>query len=536
MQLGTTWYPEYRDESTWELDLAQIRDAGIGAIRFGEFAWSRIEPEPGRFDSDWIARALAAMRRHGIEAVIGTPTATPPRWLCERSPETMPVDDSGRRTVFGARQHRCYSSPAYREASRGVVEHLAQRFGGDPTVVAWQIDNEIGGEAKACYCDLCAVAFRRWLEPRYDGIADLNKRWGTQFWSQTYQRFDQVPVPSRTALQLGLKHNPSLMLEWLRFHSENMVGFCHEQAAVVRRGNASRTPVLTNYDAFDWGENIDLRRMFTGLDVVGFDLYTDKDHVIACYCDLMHDVLARPFWFMEYDVSSAKLAAELDAIAASGAVERLFFFKFNPFPWGQEQSTRALRTVTGGATANYDAVRVWSKRSRPTAPAVRRRVGVVYDHDSSWSRFLTGWSGIPGDLTYPRALVNDVYRALHALGERARFALEPAALRDVELVVLPWTVVHEPGLEQAVLAHLRRGGSLLMTQDVFLKNRDNVFNETLPALYREMGCAGFLDHEPVGEHALVRDLRVGKARVVVLGTGATFEQWTHWLRMLLPAA
>ncbi len=226
MLIGTTWYPEYTSEAEWDGILAQIRAARITAIRFGEFAWSRIEPDPGRFDSDWIERALAAMRRHGIDAVLCTPTAAPPRWRSRESPDTLPVDDCLRRTSFGARQHRCYHSPAYREACRRVSGHLAGRFGSHPGIIAWQIDNEIGAEQKACYCDWCANAFRRWLVSRYDGIDDLNRRWGTCFWSQTYQSFDEIPVPRRTAMQLSVKHHPSLMLEWLRFHSDTMVGFC----------------------------------------------------------------------------------------------------------------------------------------------------------------------------------------------------------------------------------------------------------------------------------------------------------------------
>jgi beta-galactosidase len=538
MNIGTAWYPEYHPESEWDRDLARIREAGITSIRFGEFAWSQIEPQRGCFDTDWMGRALAAFGRHGITAVIGTPTATPPIWLAEQNPEILPVDDTGRRTVFGTRQHRCYSSPAYLERSEIMVEHLAQRFGQHPAVIAWQIDNEIGGEAKACYCDQCGAAFRRWLEPRYDGIDDLNRRWGTSFWSQTYQCFDQIPVPRRTALQLMLKHNPSLMLEWMRFHSDNMVDFCHTQAAVLRRHTPVGVPILTNYDAFDWGENIDLRRMFAKLDVVGFDMYTDQDDRIAFYCDFMHDVLHKPFWFMEYDVSSRKLAAELDAIAKTGHVDKLFFFKFRPFPWGQEQGTRALCTVTGSLAPNYHELRQWTSRPQPATVSARRRVGLVYDFDSSWSRFLTGWSGVPADLTYPREMIEIVHRQLHGIGERARFILRPEDLQEVDLVVMPWTVIHDPAMEDAVLRHVQAGGNLLMTQDVFLKNRDNVFNQTLPKLYTEaLGCPeSFLDHEPAGANGLVREAHVGKARLVVIAAKAAAEDWRHWLHALLAKA
>jgi beta-galactosidase len=544
MQIGTAWYPEYYAESEWDRDLGHIAEAGITAVRFGEFAWSQIEPEPGRFDTAWMERALAAFERHGISAVIGTPTATPPIWLAEQHPETLPVGDNGRRMVFGARQHRCYNADAYRRHSEQVVDHLARTFGHHPAVIGWQIDNEIGGEAKACYCEVCGAAFRQWLKERYESIDELNRRWGTAFWSQTYQRFEQIPIPLRTTLQLMLKHNPSLMLEWMRFHSQVMVDFCHEQARVLRRHTAPGIPILTNYDAFDWGENIDFCRLFDGLDRVGFDLYSDQDDKIAFYCDLMHDVLDRPFWFMEYGTGSGKLASELDAIAASGTVEKLFFFKFRPFPWGQEQGTRALRSVTGAPTDNFRAIRDWTTRHRPLQgtsdapppPLPPRRVGIVYDFDSSWSQFLTGWSGIPADLTYPRGMIETVHRALYGHGERARFILRPRAreCQGLRLLVLPWTIIHDPMREEQVLQHVREGGSVLMTQDVFLKNRDNVFHETLPRLYTEaLGCEDFLDHRPAGENGLIHEARQGAARLVVIATKATLADWRHWFDVLL---
>lgn len=178
---------------------------------------------------------------------------------------------------------------------------------------------------------------------------------------------------------------------------------------------------MTNYDAFDWGENIDLRHMFEKLDLVGFDLYTSENDRIAFYCDMMHDVKNQPFWFMEYAVGSHKLQTELDAIARTGHVERLFFFKFRPFPWGQEQSTHSLCTVTGSLTANYHALMEWTSRPAPLATPAQRRVGIIYDFDSSWSRFLTGWSGIPADLKYPREMIEiDLCRPCSSRPQPAR--------------------------------------------------------------------------------------------------------------------
>ncbi len=58
--LGTAWYPEQWPESRWEADLTLMQKAGVHFVRVGEFAWSRMEPEEGHYDLDWLDRAVAA--------------------------------------------------------------------------------------------------------------------------------------------------------------------------------------------------------------------------------------------------------------------------------------------------------------------------------------------------------------------------------------------------------------------------------------------------------------------------------------------
>ncbi|HWU74085.1 MAG TPA: beta-galactosidase, partial [Sphingomonas sp.] len=48
--VGTAWYPEQWPEARWDVDLAMMKATGFNTVRVGEFAWSRMEPEEGRFD------------------------------------------------------------------------------------------------------------------------------------------------------------------------------------------------------------------------------------------------------------------------------------------------------------------------------------------------------------------------------------------------------------------------------------------------------------------------------------------------------
>src|SRR3954468_21554813 len=86
--LGTAWYPEQWPESRWDADLALMQQAGVHMVRVGEFAWSRLEPSEGQYDLEWLDHAITAASKHGIYAVVGTPTAAPPAWLTQKYPET----------------------------------------------------------------------------------------------------------------------------------------------------------------------------------------------------------------------------------------------------------------------------------------------------------------------------------------------------------------------------------------------------------------------------------------------------------------
>ena len=101
-----------------EDDARRMAELGITYVRIGEFAWSRIEPEPGRFDWAWLDRAVEVLGSHGLKIVMGTPTATPPKWLIDRHPDILPVDASGQVRGFGSRRHYSFSSKTYWAESR----------------------------------------------------------------------------------------------------------------------------------------------------------------------------------------------------------------------------------------------------------------------------------------------------------------------------------------------------------------------------------------------------------------------------------
>ena len=216
MQLGVCYYPEHWPETVWAEDAQRMRDMGVSIVRIAEFAWSRIEPEPGRFDWAWLDRAIETLHAQGLKLVMCTPTATPPKWLVDAHPEILPVGADGRVRGFGSRRHYCFSSPVYRLESQRITRAIGERYGQHPAVVAWQTDNEYGcHDTVLSYSEAARQGFRRWLHTRYGTIDALNTAWGTVFWSQELRHFGEVELPVGSVTE----GNPAQRLDHQRFAS-----------------------------------------------------------------------------------------------------------------------------------------------------------------------------------------------------------------------------------------------------------------------------------------------------------------------------
>jgi beta-galactosidase len=88
--VGVCYYPEHWPEEWWDSDAARMAEVGIKYVRIGEFAWSRLEPTAQATCSfDWMIRAMDVLGRHGLKVIVGTPTATPPRWMIDKHPDML---------------------------------------------------------------------------------------------------------------------------------------------------------------------------------------------------------------------------------------------------------------------------------------------------------------------------------------------------------------------------------------------------------------------------------------------------------------
>jgi beta-galactosidase len=266
---GVVYYPEQWPETYWERDLARIAETGMNVVRMGEGAWSVWEPVEGRYEFGLFDRTLELCQRHGLKAIMGTPTYTPPAWLTERYPEVLRTNFEGTPLRHGSRRHYNYTSPVYLEKSRAITEVLASHYRDHPAVIGWQIDNELNCHLDMSFAESDQEAFRAWCRERYVTLEALNSSWGTAFWSQTYGAWEQVWLPRPTVTY----QNPALLLDFYRFTSDMTIRFGAMQYEIIKRIAPHQ---FVTHNAFQDMTNVDLQKFVReAVDFVSYDSYPE---------------------------------------------------------------------------------------------------------------------------------------------------------------------------------------------------------------------------------------------------------------------
>ena len=354
MIFGVDYYPEHWDSSEWAAQAKLMREGNFNAVRIAEFSWKELEPEENKFDFSWLDKIIEILAAEGIGAILGTPTAAPPKWLADKYDVYM-RDKYGRPRGFGSRRECCSNNPYYAERSAIIVEKLAERYGKNPNVIAWQVDNEFGCHSSTrCYCDHCKKKFANWLRDKYGDIDKLNSLYGTVFWSQQYDSFDDVILPAYTSCEADYgdrrAHNPSLEMDFYRFSSDSWIEYEQLQADIIRR--YSDKPITHNF--MGHFSDIDYYKLAAPLDVVAWDNYIDNQWNHPAYENtsmahkLMRGAKNKNFWVMEEQAGPCgwdmfggtprpgQLRLWTYQAIAHGC-DGMVYFRFRSAPFGMEQ-------------------------------------------------------------------------------------------------------------------------------------------------------------------------------------------------------
>ncbi|UKA66164.1 beta-galactosidase [Arthrobacter sp. FW306-05-C] len=530
---GCDYNPEQWDNTVWQEDVRLMKQAGVNLVAVNIFGWAELESTQGIFTFDRLDEILDLLHANGIGVNLGTGTSSTPAWLTALHPDILPQSASGTRAWPGGRQAWCPSSPHYREYALRLVTEVVRRYGAHPAVRLWHVSNELGCHNALCYCDVSAEAFRGWLVTRYGTLESLNSAWGTAFWSQRYSDWSQI-LPPRTTVSTS---NPTQVLDFHRFSSDELLGYYQSEAEVLRRH--SDVPVTTNFMVAAHIRNQDYWSWAPHMDVIANDHYLDhrlEDPTIelAFAADATRGLAqGRPWLLMEHSTSAvnwqprniAKNPGEMlrNSLAhlARGA-DGLCFFQWRASVQGSEKFHSAMLPHAGTDSRIWKEVvelgGILEQLAEVAGSTVTAEAALMFSWEAWWA--YDQESHPSSDVRYLDQ-VHAMYKALWDAGITVDIVAPGADISGYKLVVVPGLYLVRDK-ESAALAHyVSSGGHAIVTYfSGIVDENEKVLAGGYPGAFRQL--LGIRTEEFI-------PLAPGQART--LDNGADASLWTEALRL-----
>ncbi|WP_093054396.1 beta-galactosidase [Salipaludibacillus aurantiacus] len=543
MYIGVDYYPEQWPRERWDTDLKLMKELGINVVRIAEFGWSVMEPEEGAYDFSLIDDAIAAIESYGFDVVLGTPTATPPAWLIEKYPDVLPADDHGNVIGFGARRHYTVNSEVYQQLTKQIVEEMAKRYGSHPAVIGWQVDNEYGHEkSDRSYSETDRKAFQSWLQEKYESLDELNERWGTVFWSQTYTNWSQIPVPKKVYQE----HNPSLLLDFDRFCAEAYNRYNRLQVETLRKYIADRQFITHNFVYS--GLSQDQKEMAKDLDFISFDNYPVwgglADPISPAAIARQHDLCrgtknGKGYWVME-ELSGAQGWSQIGYLprpghlklwtyqAISRGAEAIVYFRWRAARYGTEQFCHGILDHDGKPRRKYNEVKdvitslegfadQWIESEIPAD------VGFYHDPENDWAWQIQPQSD---QFNYIGEFLR-FYEPAHSLNAQGNIIRDDEDLSRYKVVVVPVYFLTKKTFNDRLKDYVANGGTVIFSYRTGVKDEDNIVtDQTLPGDLA--GLAGIQVHE----YESLRGGKSGRVKGVagaVEGLSSSASVWCDYI-------
>lgn len=456
-------------------DIDYFKKSHINEVSVGIFSWAMLEPEEGVFQFEWLEEIIETLYQNGISVILATPSGARPKWMSDKYPEVLRVDESRHRNLYGLRHNHCYTSPVYREKTRIINMELAKRFGHHPGVIAWHISNEYGGE---CHCELCQEAFRDWVKKRYKTIERLNRAWATTFWSHRYHDFTQIESPS----QRGEPSLHGLNLAWKRFVTDRTVDFVKHEIQAIRDGGSDKpTTINMMYDY----KGLNYHKFADVIDIVSWDNYPQwhkkEEFLTAMDNGMQHDIMRsiqkRPFLLMEscpsatnwQPVSKLKKpgmlhAASIQAIAHGS--DSVLYFQLRQSQGSSEKfhgavidhyggdDTRVFREVTEVGVSLEQLAEI-------TGTVTKAKAAVVFDWENRWA--LEDAQGPRNSGLYYKETVEKSYYAFRKQGLDVDVIDMEQELTEYAIVAAPMLYMFRDNYAEKIRRFVASGGRLILT-------------------------------------------------------------------------
>lgn len=474
MLYGAAYYPEHREREYWEYDLDNMTKLSFDALRVGEFAWKRFEPQDGVYDFEWMDSFMELAAKRGIKLLMCPPIRTIPAWLLEQDPTLKIENDIGVKVEYGSRYTYCINHPLLIDKGMKLATEMAKRYGKSENIVGWHLDNEYGDELD-CHCPICTAKWHKWLEKEYHTIDTLNKKWGTVFWGLEYDKFTQVP----TTRYIKLHFNPAHITAWRKFRSDCTVDVVKMHADAVRK--YATQPITSNNQAL-WNNRTDYYKMAEHLDVTGTNYYPpfgDNCRDISFGLAACRGYKGRGYGFQVHELrngahctpgrveQNTPAPGEIERAtmhAVGNGADATYYFRYKACPFGQEQVHGTLVGYDGKPKRIFSECEVIGSKLKKINPyldgsKVVSDVAVLYDFPTRWLlEQHSGWNAPPNMYTDD---CKKIYNAIRALGRNCDVVGRYSSFTSYKALVVPLITVMDETLVDNICEFVENGGVLV---------------------------------------------------------------------------
>ncbi len=486
---GCDYNPEQWIETkeVWEKDMEFMKDANCNEMTVGVFSWAMLEPKEGEYNFSFLDEIIDKIYKNGGRVVLATPSGSRPRWMAEKYPEVLRVNEYGQRFGFRARHNHCFTSPFYRKKVQQINQMLAERYGNHPAVIAWHVSNEYGGR---CFCPLCKNAFREYLKKRYNNdIKALNRAYWSTFWSHNFDSFEQIepPTPLTDESVLGL------ILDWRRFVSYQTIDFMKAEIEPLKR-LTPHLPVTTNMMPA-WPD-LNYNDFEEVLDVVSWDSYPNWHSCTGPYIayrtgfwhDYFRSLKGRPQMLMESAPGLVNwkpynklkrpgmdVLAALQSIAHGG--DTVQYFQWRKCRGNVEKFHGAVIDHVGtNNTRIFKEVQktgaILQKIDEVAGTSVNARVAIIYDWETWWA-LDTCQAFQRNDKKYQDTCVS-YYRPFWSRGIPVDVIGPKKDFSKYDLIIAPMLYMTDKTMIEKISSFVKNGGTFYATYMLGMVNETDL--------------------------------------------------------------
>lgn len=474
---GGDYNPNQWPREIWAEDMDLFKKAGINSATVNVFSWAKLQPDENTYDFSELDDIIAMLSENGIDIVLATATGAMPAWMAKKYPEVTRVDFEGRRHKFGQRHNHCPNSLVWQKYAARLAGELAKRYGSNPHVVCWHINNEYN---TGCYCENCEKAFRIWLREKYGTLEAVNAAWNTEFWGHTFYDWDEIVAPNNLSDGMGFGFTrktafAGISIDYDRFLSDSLLENYKLERDAIREYD-KETPITTNLmgtykglDYFKWAKE---------MDIVSWDNYPAYNtpwSFTAMRHDLMRGLKDAPFMLMEQTPSQqnwqpynslkkpGQMRAQSYQTVAHGA-DTIQFFQLRRSKGACEKFHGAVIAHSGSGDTRVfkECAQLGEELKKLGAETLGAKntaeVGIIFDWDNYWALEYT--SGPNVDLKYVDQ-IHQYYQYFYEHHIPVDMIPVDGDFSRYKAICAPVLYMVKEGVAEAIEAFVEAGGTLI---------------------------------------------------------------------------